>query len=77
MSDWEGKWNPPDWTTHEQTRSMIESEVRHKIMNEIRDYADMCKAKGMSTYFVSGLEVSASIAAFGKPTDVRQEETLF
>jgi hypothetical protein len=47
-------------------------------MNEIRDYADMCKAKGMSTYFVSGLEVSASIAAFGRPVETaRQEETLF
>jgi hypothetical protein len=73
---WNGSWTPPDWSQHEQTRGLIESEVKSKMAQDIRDYINLCRERGMSSHFISGLEVAADIAYFGKRTE-RQEDRLF
>lgn len=75
----EPSWIPDvNWATWEQTRSQVESDVKNKISSVISAYATMCRERGMSSYFVSGLEVAADIAARGEqPKPQGQEETLF
>jgi hypothetical protein len=74
---WNGSWTPPDWSMHEQTRGLIESDVKGKITNDIQEYIELCKKRGMSSHFISGLEVAADIVYFGNKDRRKQEETLF
>jgi hypothetical protein len=75
----DSSWTPDvNWSTWEQTRGEVEYSVKHKISSEISAYAEHCRAKGLSTYFVSGLEVAANIALNGsQPKPNQDEETLF
>lgn len=69
-------WQTP-WAQMGQIRLEIESELRNKIHREISAYSAMCIERGMSNYFISGLDVAANIAVFGPPQgDIQQEETV-
>ena len=53
-----------NWATYGQAKLEIESELRCKISKEISEYAEYCRERGMSTYFISGLELAADMALF-------------
>ena len=62
-----------DWTKHEQAKNQIEYNVLNKRHEEISAYIEMCIERGMSNYFISGLEVAANMVLFGPPQ--REEST--
>lgn len=66
-------WQVP-WSHMSQIRLEIESEIRNKISNEISAYSAMALERGISNYFISGLDVAANIALFGPPQRERQQE---
>ena len=63
-----------DWSRYEQIKTEIESQIRIKIVEEIQDYSQMCIERGISNYFVSGLDVAAHIALVGKK-NIGSEQT--
>jgi hypothetical protein len=66
-------WQTP-WSQMSQIRLEIESEIRNKISNEISAYSAMALERGISNYFISGLDVAANIALSGPPQEERQQE---
>lgn len=66
-------WQVP-WSHMSQIRLEIESEIRHKISNEISAYSAVALERGISNYFISGLDVAANIAIFGTPQKEKQQE---
>lgn len=66
-------WQIP-WSQMSQIRLEIESEIRNKISNEISAYSAMALERGISNYFISGLDVAANIAIFGKPQKEKLRE---
>jgi hypothetical protein len=66
-------WQMP-WSQMSQIRLEIESEIRSKISNEISAYSAFALERGISNYFISGLDVAANIALSGPPREERQQE---
>jgi hypothetical protein len=66
-------WQMP-WSQMSQIRLEIESEIRSKISNEISAYSAFALERGISNYFISGLDVAANIALSGPPQEERQQE---
>jgi len=66
-------WQMP-WSQMSQIRLEIESEIRSKISNEISAYSAFALERGISNYFISGLDVAANIALSGPPQEKRQQE---
>lgn len=66
-------WQMP-WSQMGQIRLEIESDIRNKISNEISAYSAFALERGISNYFISGLDVAANIALFGSPQRERQQE---
>jgi hypothetical protein len=66
-------WQMP-WSQMSQIRLEIESEIRSKISNEISAYSAFALERGVSNYFISGLDVAANIALSGPPREERQQE---
>jgi hypothetical protein len=66
-------WQMP-WSQMSQIRLEIESDIRNKISNEISAYSEMALERGISNYFISGLDVAANIALSGPPQEERQQE---
>jgi hypothetical protein len=71
----ENTWEIP-WAQVGQMKIEIESALRNKISEEISAYSQRCIDRGISNYFVSGLEVAANIAMFGPPQAEKQQEVL-
>ena len=67
-----------DWTSYEQTRTEIESALRCKISQDITNFADMCRERGMNGHFTNALDLAADIALFGpkKINDTTKEEAI-
>jgi hypothetical protein len=63
-----------DWRARDLARLEQESSLRGKIFNDIVEYADNARNLGMSDNFVSGVEVAAEIALFGRREPVRQDQ---
>jgi len=57
--------NDINWSERNQSLLEFESSLREKIHNEIAEYADFARQRGLSTYFTSGLDVAAGIALTG------------
>jgi hypothetical protein len=66
-------WQMP-WSQMSQIRLEIESEIRSKISNEISAYSAIALERGISNYFISGLDVAANIAIFGMPQKEKLQE---
>jgi hypothetical protein len=66
-------WQMP-WSQMSQIRLEIESDIRNKISNEISAYSAFALERGISNYFISGLDVAANIAIFGMPQKEKQQE---
>ena len=66
-------WQMP-WSQMSQIRLEIESEIRSKISNDISAYSAFALERGISNYFISGLDVAANIALSGPPREERQQE---
>lgn len=66
-------WQIP-WSQMSQIRLEIESEIRSKINSEISAYSAIALERGISNYFISGLDVAANIALFGPPQKEKQQE---
>jgi hypothetical protein len=66
-------WQMP-WSQMSQIRLEIESEIRSKISNEISAYSAVALERGISNYFISGLDVAANIAIFGTPQKEKLQE---
>jgi hypothetical protein len=73
MSD-KYEWTDVPWSRMSQVRTEIESDIRNKISNEISAYSAFALERGISNYFISGLDVAANIALFGPPQKERQQE---
>jgi hypothetical protein len=73
MSD-KYEWTDVPWSRMSQVRTEIESDIRNKISNEISAYSAFALERGISNYFISGLDVAANIALFGPPQRERQQE---
>jgi len=43
---------------HSNDRSMVQAEIQYEICKAIDDFIETCRAKGMSSHFISGLEIS-------------------
>lgn len=63
-----------DWRARDQARIEQESVLREKIFNDITQYADLARERGLSTYFTSGIEVAAEIALFGRRDPITQDQ---
>jgi hypothetical protein len=63
-----------DWRARDQARIEQESVLREKIFNDITQYADLARERGLSTYFTSGVEVAAEIALFGRRDPITQDQ---
>jgi hypothetical protein len=66
-------WQTP-WSQMSQIRLEIESEIRNKISSEISAYSAVALERGISNYFISGLDVAANIAIFGTPQKEKLQE---
>ena len=66
-------WQMP-WSQMSQIRLEMESEIRSKINSEISAYSAIALERGISNYFISGLDVAANIALSGPPQEERQQE---
>jgi hypothetical protein len=66
-------WQMP-WSQMSQIRLEIESEIRNKISSEISAYSAVALERGISNYFISGLDVAANIAIFGTPQKEKLQE---
>jgi hypothetical protein len=73
MGDSAESWQMP-WSQMSQVRIEIESELRNKISTEISAYSAIALERGISNYFISGLDVAANIAIFGMPQKEKQQE---
>ena len=73
MGDSAESWQMP-WSQMSQIRTEIESELRSKISSEISAYSAIALERGLSNYFISGLDVSANIALLGLPQRERKQE---
>jgi hypothetical protein len=71
----ENTWEIP-WAQMGQIQTEIESALRVKIAKEISEYSAHCIERGISNYFVSGLDVAANIALLGTPQGDPQTEVL-
>ncbi len=69
----ENTWELP-WPQMGQVKTEIESALRVRISEEISAYSRHCIDRGLSNYFVSGLEVAANIAMFGPPQGEHKQE---
>jgi uncharacterized protein YgfB (UPF0149 family) len=49
------------WSTSEAIRSESDYNTRLKIADDIQAVIDRCSARGMSTHFISGLELARGI----------------
>lgn len=63
-----------DWRARDLARLEQEASLREKVFNEITQYADDARGLGMSDSFISGVEVAAEIALFGRREPVRQDQ---
>ena len=63
-----------DWRARDLTRLEQESSLRGKIFNDIVEYADSARNLGMSDSFISGVEVAAEIALFGRREPVKHDQ---
>ena len=63
-----------DWRARDLARLEQESNLRERIFNEITQYADNARNLGMFDNFVSGVEVAAEIALFGRREPVRNDQ---
>jgi hypothetical protein len=68
------EWTDVPWSRMSQVRTEIESDIRNKISNEISAYSAFALERGISNYFISGLDVAANIVLFGPPQRERQQE---
>ena len=73
MSD-KYEWIDDPWSRMSQIRTEIESDIRNKISSEISAYSTIALERGISNYFISGLDVAANIALLGLPQRERKQE---
>ena len=48
------------WSNYDSHRNQIETDVRHKIYDEIKAIVDRAKLQGISNHFIAGLECAQS-----------------
>jgi hypothetical protein len=75
MGDSAESWQMP-WSQMSQVRIEIESELRNKISTEISAYSAIALERGISNYFISGLDVAANIALLGLPQRERKQDEI-
>ncbi len=75
MGDSAESWQMP-WSQMSQIRTEIESELRNKISTEISAYSSIALERGISNYFISGLDVAANIALLGLPQREEKQEEI-
>jgi len=66
-----------NWATYGQVQLELESALRIKIANDIEEYAEMCRQRGLNGHFTSALDLAADIALMGPCKPEPQEESLF
>jgi hypothetical protein len=66
-----------NWATYGQVQLELESALRIKIANDIEEYAEMCRQRGLNGHFTSALDLAADIALMGPRKQEPQEESLF
>jgi hypothetical protein len=67
------------WSSYETFKTEIETNVRHKIYDEIKEIIEASKLKNISNHFIAGLECAQSkVLGFSiSEKDVDSESVLF
>jgi hypothetical protein len=68
-----------DWTLIQQVKAEARYELQNGLYAKIHEYSAICQERGISNYFISGLEVAAGIVQRGdlpKPDDTGETDTL-
>jgi hypothetical protein len=67
-----------NWKDRNQDLLEFESALREKIFNQITEYSDLARSRGLSTYFTSGLDLAADIALHGqrKRESAREDQLI-